>query len=173
MASSPLAMPSVPSKLAKEARHASSKFTKIGGYTLVLMIFIFVALGSFNYWSNAHPPAHELFYAKIEPPVVHKSPEGNLDIVIKTSSLRRETCPATIYRTFFNAADGAIVYSTMSVGGTVPASGKVTEVPFPIRLPVEKFPPGEYGYTSFAINTCEDGRVVVAGTGIVKFQIAR
>jgi len=166
MVSSSLEMPSA-------SRRASS-LTKIGGYALVLMIFIFIALGSFNYWSSSHQPAaHELFSVKIEPAVVHQSPEGHLDIMIKTSSLRRETCPATIYRTFFNLADSVIVLSTMSVGGNVPASGKMTEVPFPIRLPVEKFPPGDYGYTAFAINNCSDGRVVVAATGIVKFQIAR
>lgn len=173
MAPAPFAMHDLLEVPRKKPPRPQTNFTKFGGITLIVMSFIFVALGSFNYWSGATAPAHELFTVRIEPEIVRASADGHVDIVVKTFSIRREACPATIYRTFFSMADNVIVYSTMMIGGAVPANGKVMEFPMPMRLPAEKFPPGEYGYAAFAINNCEDGRVIVASTGIAKFNVVK
>lgn len=146
----------------------------IGGWIVVAVLGGITATVSYNYWSaNGHkpPPVHELIHTYVDPPTVRPNDDGILEFTLRTTSIRRERCPTNIYRTFSRIDTGEIVHSILAVGGLVPSTGKPVEFPMLIKIPAARMPPGEYGYTAFAINNCGEGRVYLANTEVAKFTV--
>lgn len=147
---------------------------RIGGWVVVVVVFVLMLVASYTFWvvpTNKVAPIHELVTTRVEPEVLRAGDDGFLSFEIKTSSIRREACPTNIYRTFTRADTGEVVYSMMSVGGRIPATGKPIEIPVEIKIDAKRMPPGEYGYTAFAINNCGEGRVYLASTEVAKFRV--
>jgi hypothetical protein len=146
----------------------------------ILACALLFAIPAIVTFTQAHKPAppHELLASVVTPnPVV---PVGNeIKITLVTSSIRREQCEVEIRRTFSRvaAAEGEypweeIVFDTVLLGGRVRATGKLVEFVENMTLPADKFPPGNYAVSGYALNDCQDGRYFVVKAKRAYFTVA-
>ena len=116
------------------------------------------------------PPVHELLAVNISPQIAKPEPDGSVELIIKTDSIRREQCDVILQRTFAKAVTHDVVYQITQRGGGVPATGKRETIPLYLKLPADKFGPGTYEYSAIAFNDC-GGKPYIAKTPIVPFRV--
>jgi hypothetical protein len=156
-----------------QSNEAMTRTRAIGITSSVLLIFGLVLVSSFNFWDTKKPPPpHELFGTRVEPYIVTPDANGELNITLHTTSIRREGCYAQLYRTFANSDTNEIVYQTVMIGGRVPQVGSPVEFPFKMKLPPARFPPGNYAYTAYAIDRCAEDKVYVVATTMTFFKVS-
>ena len=140
--------------------------------SLAVFIFGLVLVSSFNLFDTKKtPPPHELLATRVEPNPATADVDGRINITLFTTSIRRMGCYTQIYRTFLNSDTGEVVYQVVAIGGSVPATGKPVEFPYKASLPAARFPPGNYGYTAYAINRCAEDRVYVSPSIMSFFRV--
>jgi hypothetical protein len=101
-------------------------------------------------------PVHELRSVHVD--VLNRDQRGMVELLVTTTSVRREACPTTINRYFTHLGSSKVVVMT-NQGNQVAPVGKASEVKVQLR-PAEPFPPGEWSYYALAINHCREGAFV-------------
>ena len=117
--------------------------------------------------SHSREAPHELIRTRV---TVLEVRADVVDVEILTDSIRRETCPAEIYRLFSNEATKEVVYQTI-MAGRIPAAGVEITVPFRMSLPRDRFPDGFYAYSVYAMNICAKDKIVLAAPPRALFEV--
>lgn len=155
--------------------------------SVAIIAFGTVAVATFKYVDPKDPATVDLLDTRVcalgtsakdchSPSFVPVDPDGMVRVMVYTSSIRREMCPAVIYRTFADDA-GNVIYRVMQAGGKVPVSkdDKPVEFPMPFELSSAKFPLGKYTYHTVSFSRCvyADGRIrnSVATTNMATFTV--
>ena len=118
------------------------------------------------------PPVHEILEVQVVPNHVRPASDGKIHINVSNSTKRSIDCPIVrVFRTFTNTKTDEVVYMGRNVGGRLKAGGEFKILTNYIQLPAEKFPPGEYEYSTIAFSRCEDGKTYPALSGTALFTV--